>query len=305
MNDPPTPRASSGGQIESGGEGVAQVGEGLVRRRDEHVAGVGAQAGDDRRVGRVFPQRVVAANRRRVEETVARRRGGHRPFERPRAPGIRPGDPAPAAAPHDVDEEHQHAQAEQDRAERRHEVQLAPAGLGRVGVNAPRHPPQAQLVEGEERQVEPDEEQGEVPQADPLAEHPAGPLGEPVIERPEEGEDRPADQDVMQVGDDEEGIVRLEVDRDRGEHHPGQATDQEGGEEGEHEPQRDFDERTTAPEGGDPAEDLDAVGDRDHQARCREQPLAELRQGRGEHVVDPDAEADERHGRVGQHQRCS
>ena len=47
------------------------------------------------------------------------------------------------------------------------QVQRAPARLGRVGVDPPRHPPQAEQVHREERQVEPDEQQAEVPPAEP------------------------------------------------------------------------------------------------------------------------------------------
>ena len=74
--------------------------------------------------------------------------------------------------------------------------------------------------------------------AEPLAHHPAGDLGIPVVERAEQREHGAADQHVVQVRDDEVGVVHLQIERHRGEHDAGQAAEDEDEEEAEHEEQR-------------------------------------------------------------------
>ena len=58
-------------------------------------------------------------------------------------------------------------------------------------------------------------------------------------------------------------------------------------EKAEHEQERCAEHGPAVPERRDPAEDLNAVGDGDQHAGCREEARAELRQARGEHVVHP------------------
>ena len=53
---------------------------------------------------------------------------------------------------------------------------------------------------------------------EPLAQHAARHLREPVVERAEQREHRAADQHVVEVRDDEVGVVHLQVERHRGEH---------------------------------------------------------------------------------------
>ena len=57
-----------------------------------------------------------------------------------------------------------------------------PAAVGRVGVDAPRHPRAGRQVHRAEGQVEADQQQPEMPAAQPFAEHSARHLGEPVVE---------------------------------------------------------------------------------------------------------------------------
>ena len=139
----------------------------------------------------------------------------------------------------------------------------------------------------------PEEEQPEVPAAQPLAQQAPGDLREPVVERPEQREHGPADQHVVEVGDDEVGVVHQLVERYRGDHHPGEPADDEQHDEAEDEQEGDREARPPVPDRRDPAEDLDPAGNRDHHARGREEALAQLRQAGGEHVVHPEAEAQE------------
>ncbi len=61
--------------------------------------------------------------------------------------------------------------------------------------------------------VETDHEQPEMPFAQALVEHLARHLGEPVIETSEEAEDDRSHQDVVEMGDDEIGVVQLPIPR--------------------------------------------------------------------------------------------
>src|SRR4051812_10588131 len=58
--------------------------------------------------------------------------------------------------------------------------------------------------------------------------------------------------------------------------------------------------QTPAPKSCDPAEELHASGDDDHQAGGGEKAVAHLRQAGGEHMVHPNAEADEASGDGGE-----
>ena len=131
-----------------------------------------------------------------------------------------------------------------------------------------------------ERQIEADEDQPERPASERLAHHSAGDLGKPVIDRAEQRKYRAADQHVMEMRDDEIGVVHLRVERHGGDHHAGQAADDEGDEEADDEQQRRLEHRPAVPQRRQPAEDLHAGGDRDRHAGCGEKALAQPRQAR-------------------------
>ena len=57
--------------------------------------------------------------------------------------------------------------------------------------------------------------------------------GHPVVERREEREDHAADQHVVEVGDDEVGVVGLPVERHHRHHHAGQPAQREDHQEAE------------------------------------------------------------------------
>ena len=107
-----------------------------------------------------------------------------------------------------------------------------------IGVDAPRHPVQPQMMHGPERQVESDEQQREIPHSELFIEHSAGPLREPVIKCSEQRENRAADQHVMQMSDDEHGVMYLQIKLNRREDHSREPADDEDGDEPEHEDHR-------------------------------------------------------------------
>ena len=80
---------------------------------------------------------------------------------------------------------------------------------------APGHAGDPQHVHREERAVKADERQDEMQLAHALVHHPAEHLGEPVGDPAEDAKQRRAEEDVVKVGDDEVGVVEVDVDRGR------------------------------------------------------------------------------------------
>ena len=64
-----------------------------------------------------------------------------------------------------------------------------------------------------------------------LGVQPAGDLRPPVVQAAHVGHDHAADHDVVEVGDDEVGVVDVDVDRQRGQEQPGQPADREQADE--------------------------------------------------------------------------
>ena len=95
------------------------------------------------------------------------------------------------------------------------------------------------------------------------------------------------------MGDDEIGVVSLEIERRDGDHHPGQSADRR--KSPAHRPYSIGTTRRTRPPayGGDEGEDLDAGRNRHGLRRGRKEAERDRRQAGGEHVVHPEAEAQE------------
>ena len=113
------------------------------------------------------------------------------------------------------------------RADGGDHVPEPPAALEAVGGVAARHPGQTEEVHREEGQVEAGERQPELDLAQPLVEHLAEDLGPVEVDSAQEGEDAATEEDVVEVGDDEVGVVVLGIDRDHGVHDAGEAADDE------------------------------------------------------------------------------
>ena len=126
-----------------------------------------------------------------------------------------------------VDERHQDAEREDERADRRDQVVGRHAEALGVVVDAPRHPRQAGRVLDQEGHVEADEHQPERQLPERLREHPAAHLREPVVEPGEDPEHRAAEQHVVEVGDHEVGVVQLPVDGEDRQDHARDAADHE------------------------------------------------------------------------------
>ena len=83
-----------------------------------------------------------------------------------------------------------------------------------IGVDAPRHTEQAQVMHWEEAQIKPDKHDPEAPFAERLVELASGHLREPVIETRKNREDVGTDQHIMYVPHDVIGVVNLPIDGD-------------------------------------------------------------------------------------------
>ena len=78
---------------------------------------------------------------------------------------------------------------------------------------------------GTERQVEADEDEQRRELAERVVVHPAGHLRPPVVQAGEVAHDRAAHHDVVEVRDDEVGVVQVDVEAERRQEQPGQAAD--------------------------------------------------------------------------------
>jgi hypothetical protein len=130
-----------------------------------------------------------------------------------------------------------------------------------ASLEAEGHAGAAELAEGalqfddvEERQVEPDQHEPEVELAEPLVEEPAEGLGPPVVSAGHQREDRPAEQDVVQVGHDEVAVRLLQVHRRGGMHDPRESAHREHGNEAEREAERAAEPDPAAPQRRQPVQ---------------------------------------------------
>src|SRR5207253_7419098 len=111
-----------------------------------------------------------------------------------------------------VDDEEQYADADAERADGGGEVAGGPTRVARICIDAARHPDRAEVVLGEEREIEAGEHHPELDSAEPLAEQATRHLRPPVVGTREEPEEAAADQHVVQVSDDEVAVRLLQVD---------------------------------------------------------------------------------------------
>ena len=162
-------------------------------------------------------------------EIVGRGRRRGRPLQGPAVPRVA-GQVAAALARADADVElcdlAENADEDDDRPGLRDQQQRLPARVGDV-LEAPGHAHQAQGVERHEGEIEADEPAPEAGLAEPLVEGEAERLREPVIVAREHPEHDAADDDVVEMGDQEGAVVQHEIDRRDRQENAGQAADDE------------------------------------------------------------------------------
>ena len=118
-------------------------------------------------------------------------------------------------------------------------------------------------------------------------------LGKPVEHGGEEGEAGAAEHDVVEVADDEVGVVDVDVDGQRALHEPGQAADGEEEDEGEGEEHGRPGGRWSPCRGWlTQLKTLMALGMATMKVRSEKTSTADVAHAAGEHVVAPDQGAD-------------
>ena len=157
-----------------------------------------------------------------------------------------------------------------------------------------------QHVHGEERQVEEQERPEEVATSPCFAEHLAEHLGEPVIDTCKDAEERTTEEHVVNVRNDEVGVVNVDVNRCRCHEHARQTTDDEHRDEsqGVEHCRRELD--VTTPQRSEPVEHLDGRRNGNNDGRQHEGGAKERIHARLEHVVPPHDEAQEGNARNGE-----
>ncbi|KAG1402222.1 hypothetical protein G6F59_012932 [Rhizopus arrhizus] len=222
-------------------------------------------------------------------EVVERRRRRRGPFQRaciPRVAGQVGGLLAVADRHGHLDDLAQDAGADDEGTCSGHQQQRL---VGRVdgALQTTGHAHEAQHVHRHEGHVEADEPAPERALAPELIEAEAEHLRPPVGDAGEHAEHHAADDDVVEVGDQEQAVVQHEVDgRDR-QHHAGHAADGEGDHEADG-PQHGRGElHATAEHGEQPVEDLHAGRDRDDHRRDAEEGIDVGTRAHGEEVTMP------------------
>src|SRR5581483_4010536 len=136
-----------------------------------------------------IPERAPAADwRQRLAEVVGGWGRGGGPFQRVGVPWVVAGLLPVGETANDIPDEGESAEGHEYGADAADRVQLAPARVSGIGVDAAGHTDQAGQVHRHEGQQETDEKQPEVPAAQPFGEQAAGHLREPVVgagEQPE------------------------------------------------------------------------------------------------------------------------
>src|ERR1700683_170936 len=142
-------------------------------------------------------------------EIVLGWRRGRLPFETGGAPGVWWGFRSPNQRIQKVGGRQKVTEGQDTRSECRADVEEMKL-LGIKGVSS-RHAHVAEKKLGKEGQIEADENDDRCETRRHFRVEPAGHLGPPVMQRSEIAHDHSADHDVMEMGDDEIGVVKMNV----------------------------------------------------------------------------------------------
>ena len=177
----------------------------------------------------LVPDRVAAFDKWNGSDAPILVIGMRQPFERSGAPGIAL-RLRPAGREAQVHADHRHARREQPCSQGGRHVEAAQPEFFRIGEDAARHAHQPREMHGKEGQVRADEQHPEGDAAEAVGQPLSRDQRPVIIEARKQRQQRTADQHIMEVRDDEIGVVRLPVEwRDR-DHHAGEAADDEDGE---------------------------------------------------------------------------
>src|SRR5258708_1290448 len=216
------------------------------------------------------------------------------PLEACRWPWVLPGNLAIAHGPGQVNHRQKIAQRENRGACGGKHVEYLE--LRRISVIAPRHAEVSEDELREEGQIETDEENHRGSPRERFRVEPPGNLGPPEVQAADVGHDCAADHDVVEVRDDEIGVVNVNVQAEAGEKETGEAADHEETNEAERI------NHGRIPGDGAFVERRSPV--KDFYRRGNSHQVAEERKSEGcvgglagnKHVVGPNQKADNRNG---------
>ena len=126
-----------------------------------------------------------------------------------------------------------------------------------------------------------------------------GELGEPVVDGGERSEHGPAEEHVVEVGDDEIGVVELEIERRLGQHDAGEPAEQEADQEPDGEQHGRVEPHRAPEHRADPVEELDPRRHRHQQGHDGEE--GQKHGTGGVHVVGPHTHRQRADGQGGEH----
>src|SRR5882757_8314970 len=230
-------------------------------------------------------------------EIFSDRRRGRLPFEASAGPRIGAGYFTVAHGPSEINHRQQVAQREDGSSGSGHYIEHLK--FRRIAGVAPRHAQVAKNKLREKREIEAQEKSDRSDAGQKFRIQLAGNLGPPVVQTADVTHHSAANHDVVEVGDDEIRVVKMNVQAETGEKETGEAADEEEADEAESVQHRSVVGNGAFVERGGPVKDFDR--------RRNGNEVAEQREGeRGvggltseEHVVGPDKEADYGDGDTG------
>src|SRR6266404_3906509 len=236
-------------------------------------------------------------NFRRDIEIFSNRRRGRLPFEASTGPGIRAGYFTVAHGPSEINHRQQVAKREDGSSGSGHYIEHLK--LRRVAGVAPRHAQIAKNKLREEGEIEAQEESNRSDAGQKFRIQLAGNLGPPVVQSADVTHHGAANHDVVEVGDDEISVVKMNVQAETGEEQTGEAADEEEADEAEGVQHRCVVGNGTFVERGGPVKDFDRRGNGNQVAEQREGERGVGGLTGEEHVVGPNEEADYGDGDTG------
>src|SRR5882762_5060744 len=230
-------------------------------------------------------------------EILSDRRRGRLPFEASAWPGIGAGHFTVAHGPSEINHRQQVAEREDGSSGSGHHIEHLK--FRRIAGVAAGH---AQIAENElreEREIEAQKQSNRRNAGQKFRIQLAGDLGPPVVQSADVTHHRAANHDVVEVGDDEIGIVEMNVQAETREEETGEAADEEKTDEAEGVQHRSVVGNGAFVERGGPVEDFDRRRNGNEVAEQREGERGVGRLTGEEHVVGPDKEADYGDGDTG------
>ena len=245
------------------------------------------------------PERTPAADDWNTGKIVFGGRRGGGPFEGPGVPGIVACRRALEHGIEEIADKNKRPNNLEENADGDDEIPDFPAAARLVSVDSPRHAEKARNMHEIEGEMETDEEEPEMEFAKFFVVEAAAHFREPVVEGTEDGEEDGANDDVVEMSDDEIRGAELPIKRNSRKHDASEAGDEELEQECNAEEHGSFEDELAAPHGAEPIENFDSGGNRNDHGGQGKGGVAIGTHPNREHVMGPNAHADETDGDSG------